>query len=555
MGDLDAAEPENLHDGPVKKIFDELGSALDELQNKPFVDSKDMEFLQAFVKSPATTQLCDVHDKVYHSQGMDQPEPDIWPIKNDITSFAGDEHLDDKEQLLHKLLADPLLQELFHCHDVIKKRQYDKPAPQLESTPFIHINRDSYKTVGLHKSADEPLGMLLVKIDGKVYISRILHGGLIHRQGLLKIGDCIVEVNNEDVGHMTLEDLQDLLKGSSGNILIKVRPTSQEPVQQTELYVRANFDYNPKDDKFIPTIEVGMEFKKGDVLKILSQDETHWWQATKYGSHMVAGLIPSNILEERRRAFVPNEAAIVGCLGQRRSKRHMIYSSHHSGEFESYDMVLYENVSQVQEYRRKTLVLIGPQYIGRKSLKGRLIADNPTGFGQVMPCTSRERRPDEMNGSALYHFVSEGAMKAEINAHRYIEFGKHKQHLYGIKVDSVLEVIESGRMCVLDVNPQAIKMLRNRQFAPLIVFIKAGSPDSVRKLHQNVVMQNTTKNKLQDEDYKKCSQESTEIERLYSQYFDATILNDDIDLAYEELLQVIRQFTTGPQWVPSDWLY
>ena len=50
-----------------------------------------------------------------------------------------------------------LLQELFHCHDVIKKRQYDKPAPQLESTPFIHINRDSYKTVGLHKSADEPL--------------------------------------------------------------------------------------------------------------------------------------------------------------------------------------------------------------------------------------------------------------------------------------------------------------------------------------------------------------------------------------------------------------
>ena len=39
-------------------------------------------------------------------------------------------------------------------------------------------------------------------------------------------------------------------------------------------------------------------------------------------------------------------------------------------------------------------------------------------------------------------------------------------------------------------------MLRNRQFAPLIVFIKAGSPDSVRKLHQNIVMQNTTKNKL-----------------------------------------------------------
>ena len=25
-----------------------------------------------------------IHDKVYHSQGMDQPEPDIGPIKLDV---------------------------------------------------------------------------------------------------------------------------------------------------------------------------------------------------------------------------------------------------------------------------------------------------------------------------------------------------------------------------------------------------------------------------------------------------------------------------------------
>ena len=37
--------------------------------------------------------------------------------------------------------------------------------------------------------------------------------------------------------------------------------------------------------------------------------------------------------------------------------------------------------------------------------------------------------------------------------------------------------------------------------------------------------------------------------------FDATILNEDINLAYEELLQVIRQFTAGTQWVPFDWIY
>ena len=85
--------------------------------------------------------------------------------------------------------------------------------------------------------------------------------------------------------------------------------------------------------------------------------------------------------------------------------------------------------------------------------------------------TSRERRPDEMNGSALYHFVSEGAMKAEINAHHYIEFGKHKQHLYGIKVDSVLEVIESGRMCVLDVKPQ-VSTTKHCLISILVMYLK-----------------------------------------------------------------------------------
>ena len=36
-----------------------------------------------------------------------------------------------------------------------------------------------------------------------------------------------------------------------------------------------------------------------------------------------------------------------------------MYSSLHSGVFERYDMVLYEPVIQVQDFRYKSLVLIG----------------------------------------------------------------------------------------------------------------------------------------------------------------------------------------------------
>lgn len=58
----------------------------------------------------------------------------------------------------------------------------------------------------------------------------------------------------------------------------------------------------------------------------------------------------------------------------------------------------------------------------------------------------------------------------------------------------------------------------------------------------------------QDTDFQKCLEEAEQIEKLYSHFFDATIVNEDIDITYEELLTVIKKFTTGPQWVPTGWV-
>ena len=52
---------------------------------------------------------------------------------------------------------------------------------------------------------------------------------------------------------------------------------------------------------------------------------------------------------------------MAGCMGKRKSKRKIMYSSHHSGEFETYDLVLYEPVVMVENFQYHTLVLIGEQ--------------------------------------------------------------------------------------------------------------------------------------------------------------------------------------------------
>lgn len=49
-------------------------------------------------------------------------------------------------------------------------------------------------------------------------------------------------------------------------------------------------------------------------------------------------------------------------------------------------------------------------------------------------------------------------MEADIKAGKYLEHGEYEGNLYGTKIDSILEVVQTGRTCILDVNPQVSYM-------------------------------------------------------------------------------------------------
>jgi len=50
--------------------------------------------------------------------------------------------------------------------------------------------------------------------DGRCVVARILHGGMIHRQGTLHVGDELREINGQTVHGETEHTLQQLLVGS-----------------------------------------------------------------------------------------------------------------------------------------------------------------------------------------------------------------------------------------------------------------------------------------------------------------------------------------------------
>lgn len=67
--------------------------------------------------------------------------------------------------------------------------------------------------------------------------------------------------------------------------------------------------------------------------------------------------------------------------------------------------------------------------------------------------TSRKPKESERDGQG-YRFVSRAEMEADIKAGRYLEHGEYEGNLYGTSIDSIRAVLQAGKMCVLDVNPQ-----------------------------------------------------------------------------------------------------
>ncbi|KAF2983347.1 hypothetical protein EK904_000861 [Melospiza melodia maxima] len=452
------------------------------------------------------------------------------------------------------------LQSLLEAHDIVASKCYDSPpsSPEVNNSSVNNqaVPVDAIRILGIHKRAGEPLGVTFRVENNDLVIARILHGGMIDRQGLLHVGDIIKEVNGHEVGNNPKE-LQELLKNISGSVTLKILPSYRDSVIPQQVFVKCHFDYNPYNDNLIPCKEAGLKFSKGEILQIVNREDPNWWQASHVKEGGSAGLIPSQFLEEKRKAFVrrdwDNSGPFCGTISSKKKKK-MMYLTTRNAEFDRHEIQIYEEVAKMPPFQRKTLVLIGAQGVGRRSLKNRFIVLNPTRFGTTVPFTSRKPRDDEKDGQA-YRFVSRAEMEMDIKAGRYLEHGEYEGNLYGTKIDSILEVVQTGRTCILDVNPQALKILRTSEFMPYVVFIAAPELETLRAMHKAVVDAGITTKLLTDTDLKKTVDESARIQRAYNHYFDLTIVNDNLDKAFEKLQTAIERLRLEPQWVPISWVY
>ncbi|XP_062859308.1 MAGUK p55 subfamily member 2b isoform X2 [Trichomycterus rosablanca] len=450
---------------------------------------------------------------------------------------------------LVRILSEPHFQSLLETHDSVASKSYGTPPPSPCAFMDPSLNNqpvppDAVRMVGIRKVSGEHLGVTFRVEAGELVIARILHGGMIDQQGLLHVGDVIKEVNGKEVGSDP-KVLQDMLKEASGSVVLKILPSYQEPHTARQAYVKCHFDYDPANDNLIPCKEAGLRFHSGEILQIFNQDDPNWWQACHLEGGS-AGLIPSQLLEEKRKAFVKRDLELnTSGMGGKKKKR-MMYVTTKNAEFDRHELLIYEEVAKVPPFRRKTLVLIGAQGVGRRSLKNKLLMTQPFRYGTTTPYTSRKPKVNEKEGQ-MYLFMSRSEMETDIKSGRFLEHGEYDGNLYGTKINSIHEVIESAKICILDVNPQALKVLRTAEFLPYVVFIEAPDFEVLKDMNRSAIEAGVVTKQLTDCELKRTVEESERIHRAYGHYFDLTIVNDNLDGAYRSLKAALERLNTEHQ--------
>nr|XP_034991492.1 MAGUK p55 subfamily member 2 isoform X2 [Zootoca vivipara] len=535
----------------MQQVLDNLS----DLPNSMGAGDLDLIFLRGLMESPiAHERLEETKLEAVRDNNLEL----VQEILKDITRIA---QQDSTAAELARILQEPHFQSLLETHDSVASKSYETPPPSPVLDPMFNnqpVPPDAVRMVGIRKTAGEHLGVTFRVERGELVIARILHGGMIDQQGLLHVGDIIKEVNGQEVGSDP-RALQEVLKNASGSVVLKILPSYQEPHPPRQVFVKAHFDYDPASDNLIPCKEAGLKFIAGDLLQIVNQDDPNWWQAchVEGGS---AGLIPSQLLEEKRKAFVkrdlevtPSSGALCGSLSSKKKKR-MMYLTTKNAEFDRHELLIYEEVARMPPFRRKTLVLIGAQGVGRRSLKNKLIMSDQSQYGTTIPYTSRRPKEHEKTGQG-YCFVTRSEMEGDIKAGRYLEHGEYEGNLYGTKIDSIHEVVESGKMCILDVNPQAVKVLRTAEFVPYVVFIEAPDFETLRAMNKAALENGVATKQLADADLKRTVDESCRIQRGYGHYFDLCLVNDNMEQTFQQLQEALEKLHSEPQWVPVSWVY
>ena len=190
----------------------------------------------------------------------------------------------------------------------------------------------------------------------------------------------------------------------------------------------------------------------------------------------------------------------------------------------------------MKERKGKIIVVSAPSGTGKSTIINWLMEQHrELQLSFSISCTSRAPRGKEQNG-VEYFFLSPEEFRKRIENGDFIEYEEvYQDRFYGTMKSQVDHQTEQGQNVVLDIDVKgATNVKKVYGDRALTLFIQ---PPSIEALRQRLVSRATDAPEVIEQRISRA-----EFELSFAPSFDRVVVNDDLAMAQQQALQVIKAF-------------
>lgn len=184
----------------------------------------------------------------------------------------------------------------------------------------------------------------------------------------------------------------------------------------------------------------------------------------------------------------------------------------------------------------RLIIFSAPSGSGKSTIVNWLMQEHPElKLAFSISCTSRQPRGTERDG-VEYFFVSPQEFRKRIDNDEFLEYEEvYEDRFYGTLKTQVDNQLKAGQNVVFDVDVKGgINIKRFYGDRALSIFIQ---PPSINELRRRLESRATDAPQVIEDRLNKAAYELT-----FASQFDKVVVNDDLDKAKTETLQIIQEF-------------
>ena len=184
------------------------------------------------------------------------------------------------------------------------------------------------------------------------------------------------------------------------------------------------------------------------------------------------------------------------------------------------------------------ITFIGPSGVGKSVILNRLIERYPELINRSISTTTRKKRPNEDDSD--FYFKTKEEFLEMIDNGEFLEYNNYVGNYYGTSFESILPFLDKGKNVFKVIEVNGLKSIKDsarmNSRKHISIFINTPSREERENRIRN-------RGKLSEEEIiarLKTGDEELKFYYANERYFNHYIVNDDLDSALEQILNIIR---------------